>query len=187
MFPVGRAEMIGELEVDEVTATKRWLERIVVGLDLCPFAGRVFRGGLIKYVVSDAADPATLLEELRRELESLAATPIEEVETTLLIHPRVLTDFLDYNDFLDDADLMLQRLDLDGVIQVASFHPDYRFADTDPDAVENHTNRSPYPMLHLLREESVSRVAGMDLDSIPQRNIALLRSMGLEEVRRLSQ
>jgi uncharacterized protein len=163
-----------------IAATRRWIADVVVGLNLCPFARRVFEGGAIRYVVSAAADPAALLADLAGELTALAATPIAAVETTLLIHPRALGDFLDYNDFLDDGDRLLADLGLEGIIQIASFHPAYRFAGTAPDAVENYTNRSPYPMLHLLREESVSRVAGDadELAEIPRRNIETLRGLG---------
>jgi hypothetical protein len=117
-------------------------------------------------------------------LSALAAAPRAEVETTLLIHPGVLTAFADYNDFLPAADALVRRLGLRGVIQIASFHPDYRFAGTDPDAVENYTNRSPYPMLHLLREASVTEVAADPdyLAGIPARNVALLRRLGRDEV-----
>src|SRR5207249_2406962 len=119
-------------------------------------ARRVFQGEKIRYAVSGATDEKALLEDLAGELQMLAAAPVESVETTLLIHPLALGDFLDYNDFLGVAERLVKDLGLRGVIQLASFHPDYRFADADPDAVENYTNRSPHPMLHLLREESVS-------------------------------
>src|SRR5262245_12783841 len=123
-----------------VDATRRWIASVVIGLDLCPFARRVFQGEMIRYAVSDAGDAVALLDDLKTELEALAST--STVETTLLIHPRALADFLDYNDFLADADRLVKRLGLRGVIQVASFHPQYQFADTDPEAVENYTNRS---------------------------------------------
>src|SRR5262249_20698112 len=165
-------------------APRRWVSAVVIGLNLCPFARRVFEAGLIQYVVTDAADEDTLLGALEIELTALAAAPRSAVETTLLIHPRVLTDFLDYNDFLAAADRLVRNLDLRGTIQIASFHPDYRFAGTSPGAVENYTNRSPYPMLHLLREESVSEVAGDPerLLEIPGRNIETLRRLGREKV-----
>lgn len=169
-----------------VAATRRWIEALVIGLNLCPFARRVYDGDKVRYAVSEATDEVALLDDLRRELQSLAATPIETVETTLLIHPDALGDFLDYNDFLDVANREVRRLGLEGVVQIASFHPDYRFADAEPDAVENYTNRSPYPMLHLLREESVSRIAD-DPDAlldVPRRNVATLRRLGLAEIRR---
>ncbi len=116
---------------------------MVIGLDLCPFAGRVFRGGGVRHAVTDAADEGALRDDLAAELRALAAGAAPGVETTLLIHPHVLGDFLAYNEFLGDADRLVGRLGLRGVVQLASFHPDYRFAGTDPDAAENYTNRSP--------------------------------------------
>ena len=153
---------------------------MVIGLNLCPFAQRVFQADTIRYVVTDATDADSLRDALARELRLLVETPIAQVETTLLIHPHVLGDFLDYNDFLDIADGLLEEQSLDGVVQIASFHPTYQFAETAPDAVENYTNRSPYPMLHLLREESITRLATDpgELLEIPERNIETLRKLG---------
>jgi hypothetical protein len=162
--------------------TRRWISAMVIQLNLCPFARRVFEADTIRYVVSQAQDENTLLEDLAGELTSLADAAQSQVETTLLIHPRVLSDFLAYNDFLDRAELRLAELGLDGVIQIASFHPGYQFAGTRPDAVENYTNRSPYPMLHLLRENSITAVAGDELLAIPERNIETLKSLGREEI-----
>ena len=172
---------------DPIAETRRWIERIVIGLNLCPFARRVFDGDKIRFVVSGAEDTEALTADLERELHHLAAEPIESVETTILIHPSVLQHFPDYNDFVSDAEELLESLDLAGVIQIASFHPQYRFAGTEADAVENHTNRSPHPMLHLLREASITRVAGDPafLEGIPQRNIAVLRQLGMAKLRAL--
>ena len=173
---------------DEITAaTREWLEKAVIGLNLCPFAKAVHAGNQIRYAVSDAQTPEALLADLGRELQTLAAADRADVETTLLIHPRVLVDFVDYNDFLDIADAAVEELGFAGTIQIASFHPQYRFADTEPDAIENFSNRSPYPMLHLLREESVERAiaAFPDVARIPERNIETLRSIGHEGWRRL--
>lgn len=167
-----------------VEHTRHWIASIVIGLNLCPFAQRVFAAERIRYAVSDAREEPALLDDFTAELKWLAATPIDEVETSLLIHPDVLVDFLDYNDFLDVAETRIQELGLEGVIQVASFHPRYQFADTDAEAAENYTNRSPYPMLHLLREESIDRIAE-DEDSllaIPERNIETLRALGGEAI-----
>ena len=163
-----------------VEATKRWVERAVVGLNLCPFARAPFIQGRIRYAVSHARDTDTLLDHLCGELQSLAAADAAECETTLLIHPHVLGDFLDYNDFLDVADAAVETLKLDGVLQVASFHPHYQFADTLPEDVENATNRSPWPTLHLLREDSVARAADAmtDPEEIYRRNIDTLRRLG---------
>jgi len=173
---------------DEViAATREWLEKAVIGLNLCPFAKAVHAGNQIRYAVSDAQTPEALLVDLGRELQMLAAPDRTDVETTLLIHPRVLVDFVDYNDFLDIADAAVEKLGFAGTIQIASFHPQYRFADTEPDAIENFSNRSPYPMLHLLREESVERAiaAFPDVARIPERNIETLRSIGHDGWRRL--
>ncbi len=163
-------------------ATRRWLENVVIGLNLCPFAGAPWRQGRIRFEVSEATTQQQLAEDLSDELLALQASDPAERETTLLIHPRVLGDFLDYNDFLDVADRLLVGLELDGTIQVASFHPDYRFADSQPSDAANCTNRSPYPMLHLLRESSIeAATAGMaDPDTIFERNIRTLRHLGVD-------
>lgn len=163
-----------------IASTRRWIERAVIGLNLCPFARAPFVQQRIRFVVSAARDPHALLDDLRRELLALHAADPMACETTLLIHPHVLGDFLDFNDFLDVADEALRGLDLEGDLQVASFHPDYRFADTADDAVENCTNRSPYPTLHLLRESSVDAAveSGIDTDAIYERNIATLQKLG---------
>ena len=167
-----------------IDRTRRWISAVVIGLNLCPFARRVFEAGAIRYVVSKAEGVERLLADLTAELRALDSNPIEVVETTLLIHPNVLGDFLDYNDFLGVADRRVADLGLEGVVQVASFHPLYRFADADADAVENYSNRSPYPMLHLLREASVSAVSGdeEEMAKIPQRNIETLRRLGVERI-----
>ncbi|HEX4613036.1 MAG TPA: DUF1415 domain-containing protein [Urbifossiella sp.] len=163
-----------------IAATRRWVSEVVVGLNLCPFARRVSEAGRVGYVVTGAGDEESLLEALGVELAALAAAPRAAVETTLLIHPRAFPAFLDFNDFLPEADRLVRRRGLTGVIQVVGFHPDYRFADTPPDAAENYTNRSPYPMLHLLREESITEVADdpAALAAIPRRNIETLRGLG---------
>jgi len=170
-----------------VAATRTWLEKAVIGLNLCPFVEAVHLGNQIRYAVSDAQTTEALLADLGCELQTLAAADPAQVETTLLIHPRVLDDFLDYNDFLDIADAAVEVLGLTGTIQVASFHPQYRFADTEPDAIENYSSRSPYPMLHLLREESVERAVAAfpDAGRIPDHNIETLRRIGHDGWRRL--
>lgn len=166
---------------------RRWLERAVIGLNLCPFAKAVYAKEQVRIVVSDASTARALLEELGEELALLRDTPAERIDTTLLVHPQVLQDFLDYNDFLDDADGLVEALELDGVLQVASFHPDYRFADTAPDDAGNLTNRAPWPILHLLREDSLDRAVAAypDPDGIIERNIATMRELGIEGFRRL--
>lgn len=172
---------------DPIEATRLWLERAVIGLNLCPFAKAVHARGQVRWVSSDAQTPEALLETLGAELLLLRDASPEEIDTTLVVHPRVLGDFLDYNDFLEDADALVAELDLEGVLQVASFHPGYRFAGTGPDDVENFTNRSPYPTLHLLREDSVSRAveAFPDPDAIVDRNIETLRRLGRDGWRAL--
>jgi len=171
-----------------IETTRRWIAGVVIDLNLCPFARKVFDADRIRYVVSEATEEKSLLEELRTELETLATADRNAVETTVLIHPQVLTNFMDYNDFLARADRLLKTLKLEGVIQIASFHPDYQFEGTTVDSVENFTNRSPYPMLHLLREASISELAmsEVSLQEIPERNIRTLRTLGRDEmVRRL--
>ena len=170
-----------------VSATRIWLERAVIGLNLCPFARSVHLHDRIRYFVSAARSPVQLLEDLMEELRALDAADPERCETTLLIHPHVLADFADYNDFLAQADDAVAELGLEGVIQVASFHPRYQFEDAGPDDIENYTNRSPYPMLHLLRESSVERAVTThpDTNAIYRKNIATLRELGHEGWRRL--
>ncbi|MEO6920397.1 MAG: DUF1415 domain-containing protein [Collimonas sp.] len=168
---------------DEVIAhTKVWLERAVIGLNLCPFAKAVFIKDQIRYVVSSAKTPEELVADLIRELEFLQEANPEKVDTTLLIHPDVLRNFLDYNDFLDVADAAVEELNLGGEIQVASFHPEYQFADTDIDDISNYTNRAPYPTLHLLREISVERAvdAFPDASEIFSKNMQTLHQLGLD-------
>jgi hypothetical protein len=175
------------MTLDPISATRQWIQSVVIGLNLCPFARKVFDAEKIRYAVTEATDSEALRSALAEELRRLIATPRSEIETAILIHPHVLADFLDYNDFLAEADDLLDELDLTGVIQIASFHPAYQFAGTRSDDVENFTNRSPYPMLHLLREESVTEVASDPrmLDDIPQRNIATLRRLGRAGIAKL--
>ncbi|MGO4222353.1 DUF1415 domain-containing protein [Lysobacter sp. TAF61] len=172
---------------DPIAATRRWLERAVIGLNLCPFAKAVYVKQQVRFVLSAATSTDALREELAAELALLAATDPEQTDTTLLIHPQVLGEFLDYNDFLDQADAVVAALGLEGDIQIASFHPDYQFAGTAIDDVGNCSNRSPYPMLHLLREASVERAVAAfpDPDVIVERNIATLERLGIEGWRRL--
>lgn len=167
-------------ETEIVAATTQWLERAVIGLNLCPFAKAAYVKQRVRFTVSAATTDEALLDDLILALQQLHAADPSECETTLLIHPQALTDFLDYNDFLDAADAALDALGLTGVIQVASFHPQYQFAGTQPDDVENFTNRSPYPLLHLLREDSIEKAVESypDVDDIPHRNIETLRQLG---------
>jgi len=167
-----------------IEVTRRWVVDMVIGLNLCPFARRVSDSGLIRYAVTDAGDSEDLLVALEKELVALAASPRSAVETTILIHPKALSDFSDYLVFLNYADSLVRRLGLLRTIQIAGFHPQYQFEGTTPESPENYTNRSPQPMLHLLREESVTEVSGdqVALAAIPQRNIKTLRSLGKAEI-----
>jgi hypothetical protein len=165
-----------------IAATRKWLERAVIGLNLCPFAKGVHVKGQIRYVVSAAQTEDALLDDLERELKLLVETAPEAVDTTLLIMPEVLTDFDDFSSFLDLVEVVLRAQGLVGVLQVASFHPDYVFADAEADDIANHTNRAPYPTLHLIREASLARATAAfpDASEIYQRNIETMRSMGLD-------
>ena len=166
---------------------RRWLERAVIGLNLCPFAKAVYVKHQVRIVISDASTERALLEELGEELALLRDSAEDSIDTTLLVHPKVLTDFLDYNDFLDTADALIEAMALDGVLQVASFHPEYQFADSAPDDAANLTNRAPYPILHLLREASIDRAVAAypDPDAIIERNIAAMQALGVEGFRKL--
>lgn len=168
------------LEQRIIADTVRWLERAVIGLNLCPFARSPHAKARIRYVVSQAIEESELKDQLAQELLLLQSCDTEQTETTLLICPDVLNDFLDFNDFLSRADLMVRKTKLEGVIQIASFHPGYRFADVSEDDVSNCTNRSPYPILHLLREQSVQWAiqAVPNPDAIYQANIETLRQLG---------
>lgn len=173
--------------LDYLGDTRRWIERAVIGLNLCPFAKAVYVKQQVRLVLSDATTPEALLEELAEELLRLRDTPAEEIDTTLIVHPFVLEDFLDYNDFLDNADAAVEALDLQGVLQVASFHPHYQFAGAGPEDVGNYTNRSPWPTLHVLREDSVERAVAAfpDPDVIIERNLQTLEALGAEGWRKL--
>lgn len=161
--------------------TQHWVEQAVIGLNLCPFAKAVQVQGRVRYVVSPAQTIEQLIYELGRELNHLYDTDPEMTDTTLLIHPEVLNDFLDYNEFLEAADALVEELGLAGELQVASFHPHYQFAGTEPDDISNYTNRSPYPTLHLLREASIDRAvqAFPEAESIFEANIETLHRLGI--------
>ena len=167
-----------------IDATKRWLETMVIGLNLCPFAKAVHVKNRIRYRVSSATDEGALLHDLESELSLLHEAAPETVETTLLIHPQTLGDFMEFNRFLADCDEALARLELEGTIQIASFHPQYQFAGTKVNDVTNYTNRSPYPTLHLLREDSITQAVDSfpDVDGIYKNNIAALRKLGTTKI-----
>lgn len=171
----------------EIADTVRWLERAVIGLNLCPFAKAPHVKGQIHYAVSQAKGQEGLRDELIAQLQALAALPPEERETVLLIVPQMLRDFLDFNDFLDEADGVLQELDLEGEFQIASFHPDFQFADTEPDDITNFTNHSPYPTLHLIREASIDRAveAFPEAEMIYETNMVTMEKLGLDGWKKL--
>jgi hypothetical protein len=157
-----------------------WLEQAVVGLNLCPFAKAVVAHDRLRVRVSETRDPAVLMQQLEEELRWLVATPWEQVETTLLVAPFLCPDFLDFNDLVGHAQAVLDQLGLEGALQIADFHPRYQFAGTADDEIGNLTNRAPYPILHLLREDSIDRAVAStpDAATIYERNIALLESLG---------
>ena len=165
-----------------IADTRRWLERAVIGLNLCPFAKAPHAKGQIHYAVCEGDDRQALLTMLRAELQALADASPDERETTLLIAPRGFDDFLDFNDLLDEADAVVTALDLDGTLQVAPFHPRFQFAGTDEDDITNATNRAPYPTLHLIREESIDRAveAFPEAEAIYEANMATLEKLGHE-------
>ena len=176
------------LEADTLTEkqiiayTSAWVEHVVIGLNLCPFAKPVHTKGQIDYFLSHARDETTLAADLRLAMQRLIASTPEKMDTCLLIHPWVLSDFFDYNNFLDIADGILDELELIGVLQIASFHPHYQFAGTTEDDVTNCTNRSPFPMLHLLREKSLDKATAAlpDANVIVDRNVDTMISLGHE-------
>lgn len=172
-----------------IAQTRAWLEHAVIGLNLCPFAKAVHVKGQVQYLVSDAADVETLQAHLAQAMRQLVATDPSVTDTALLIHPQVLQDFEDFNQFLGIAEDTLAALDLEGVLQVASFHPQFQFADTEPDDIGNATNRSPYPTLHLLREDSIDRSvdAFPEAEEIFEANIETMERLGAEGWAQLQQ
>jgi uncharacterized protein len=165
-----------------LAATRRWLEKAVIGLNLCPFAKAVYVKNQVRLVVSKARHADDLLEELDRELDMLVATPASEIDTTLLIHPTLFEDFLDFNDFLEVAEGVVDEHELEGVVQLASFHPRFQFDGTEPEDIGNYTNRAPFAILHLLREDSVEKAveAFPEAELIFEQNIATLEKLGPE-------
>jgi len=178
LFP--SADTLTEKQIISLTST--WIEKVVIGLNLCPFAKPVHTKGQIYYLLSQARNESALTTDLRYSMQNLIAASSDSMDTCLLIHPWVLSDFFDYNNFLNIADEILDELDLIGVLQVASFHPRYQFAGTSEDDVTNCTNRSPFPMLHLLREESLDKATDAlpDANVIVNRNLETMTSLGHE-------
>ena len=179
--------MTEQERVQILGTVRRWVEQVVIGLDLCPFAQRELLAERVRFVVSEATSERDLLLHAHDELALLEDR--EDIGTTLLIHPLVLTDFMAYNQFLDAIDALLVDLDLEGVYQVASFHPGYQFAGTKPDDPENYTNRSPWPILHILREDSLEAAIEHfpDVAGIPDRNVARMDALGTAAIERLMQ
>jgi len=173
---------MGRTREQVVLGTQRWLERAVIGLNLCPFAKAVHAKGLVHYAVSEARDARDVLDDLSAELDALAAVDESVRETTLLIVPGCLDDFFEFNEVLGRAERLVRRRGLEGVIQLASFHPRYRFEGTDENDITNFTNRSPYPVIHLLREESIDRAveAFPQAEAIYEANIETMRRIGHE-------
>lgn len=174
---------MSEVQVESVV--RKWIQSFVVGLNCCPFVKRELDADRIRFSVSNSRSEEELLRELQFELNFLRENP--DIETTLLIHPLLLQDFFDYNQFLDVTDRLLIEMNLEGVFQIASFHPDYQFGGTQAEDAENFTNRSPYPMLHLLREESIERAIASypNIAQVPKRNIELMNTMGSDKLRAL--
>jgi len=161
---------------------QRWVDKAVIGLNLCPFAKAVQIKGQVRYAVSDATDEEGVLTDLEAELMLISETDPEKIDTTLLILSEALHDFYEFNDFGDLCDRLLKRMRLVGELQVATFHPAFQFADTDPDDIGNYTNRSPYPILHILREDSIDRAveAFPEAETIYEKNIETLENLGLD-------
>ncbi len=163
-----------------IDSTKTWVERAVIGLNLCPFAKSVFVKKQVRYALTAATNADDLLAELAQELTRLAETAPADLDTTLLIHPQVMTDFIDFHFFLAEADALIRNLGFEGIFQIASLHPDYEFAGSEADDIANYTNRSPYPTLHLLRESSIDRAVAAfpEAESIFERNIETMERLG---------
>jgi hypothetical protein len=173
--------------MNAIQDTQIWFEKAVIGLNLCPFAKAVHTKGQIRWVLCDATKPEALLATLVQELQVLASASPEAIDTTVLVHPNVMQDFLDFNDFLDVADGTLEELQLDGELQIASFHPQFQFEGTERDDMGNCSNRAPYPTLHLLREDSIERAVAAfpDAAEIFERNIETLEKLGPDGWRKL--
>lgn len=168
-----------------INSVKQWVDQVVVGLQLCPFAKTELDRGGVHYVLTEASSEVELLEALALEVRRLDTEC--PADTSLLIHPNVCQDFSDYNQFLESAEMLLEDMGMEGVYQIASFHPQYQFADTQPDDAENYTNRSPYPMLHIINEEVMEQALKSleDPAAVPARNIELLRSLGSEKMKQM--
>lgn len=173
--------------LDIIEQIKSWLEQVVIGLNLCPFAKRPYKQNQVNIAISTASDDNALLEDLLKQLNALAQTPITKTETTVLVVARHLHDFYDYNDFLNLADALIEQHNWQGVFQIASFHPHYQFAGTAPNDAENLTNKAPYPILHILRESSLDKAieSHPDVDGIPEQNIAKMNQLTKKQITEL--
>ncbi|MRI32621.1 DUF1415 domain-containing protein [Endozoicomonas sp. OPT23] len=171
----------------ETEAVKQWLQDVVIGLNLCPFAAWPWNKGLIRIESTEAESESDLLVKLHDECRLLENSSADELETTLLVTPKMLADFYDYNQFLDSVDQLLVEYQWEGIFQIASFHPDYCFGGTQPEDAENLTNRSPYPVLHIIREESLEKAVEQhpDPDGIPDRNIEAMNKLDDTEKQKL--
>ena len=165
---------------------QQWLEDVVIGLNLCPFAAKPNRNKQIKVFVSEATTEEVLLEDVLQELMNLDSKTAEELETTLVAIPNMLEDFMDYNLFLDWIDALIKQQEWEGTFQIATFHPNYCFGGAEPEDDENLTNRSPYPVLHLIREESMAKILKHypNPEAIPDINIARVEALSPEERRK---
>ena len=170
------------IEAQVVADTQAWLDKAVIGLNLCPFAKAVVAKQQVRMVVCMDSEPEQVLQMLQQEMQLLVDTDAAVLDTTLLIAPHLLPDFLDFNEFLFDCDSVLLSMELEGVLQIADFHPRYQFAGTQPDDISNFTNRAPYPTLHLLREESIDKAVAAypDASLIYDRNVEVLEALGIE-------
>ena len=170
-----------------ISQTKSWVEQFVIGLNLCPFAKVPFQKDLIQYSVFEGENMNSLINSFAVELDCLINMPVSTIETSILIVPNMLSDFEEYLDVLEELNVILEETELTGIIQIASFHLDYQFADSDFEDVENFTNRSPFPMFHFLREESVEKAVENypNPESIPERNMEILRNLGIDKVQNM--
>ncbi len=172
---------------DQIKIVERWLDEVVIGLNFCPFASKPRRNEQVRFITSKAISSEELLTDLQDELTLLDKSPASKIETTLLIVPEMLVDFYDYNQFLDLVDELLLQFEWEGIFQIASFHPDYCFADAEADSVENLTNRSPYPILHIIREDSIEKALESitDPDEVYKRNIKTTKNLSAEQIKAL--
>ena len=169
-------------DAEVLAGTVLWLEKAVIGLNLCPFAKGVHVKGQIHYAICHSTEPADLLDALASELADLHAMDPQQRDTTLLIAPQCMPEFWEFNDFQTRANKVLRKLGLEGVVQIANFHPEFQFAGTEPDDIGNYTNRAPFPILHLIREDSIARAveAFPNAEMIFEKNIETLRALGTE-------